>query len=217
MSNIVQDQDAEAAIDILKFALFKEAPKKKSRSKRARLDRPFGDSGSDESDDDDEQDDGRRQPTNGQRRSSRVSLSAAAKGKIPVRGTLEEDMEMMEIDVENEVEEELIATRRASRRSQASSINNIPSQGSSTGNRSSARYVPGGDIHPSRQALFQSRANTAIMSSEDDSLSFEELLAAINRGLELDELFGPGEATAILNKMNDANKLMFSEGIIYKI
>lgn len=209
---MVQDQDAEAAIDILKFALFKEAPKKKSRSKRART---VAESESEESDDDDDQD--RRPSTHGQRRSSRVSLTAAAKGKAPVRSSLEEDMEMMEIDGGNEVEEELLATRRATRRSQASSSDNVPSQGSSTGNRTSTRYVPGGEIHPSRQELFQSRTNRHIMRSEDDSLSFEDLLSAVNRDLEIDELFGPAEATAILNKMNDANKLMFSDGVIYKI
>ncbi|KAK3807588.1 MAG: DNA replication licensing factor Mcm3 [Benniella sp.] len=214
LSNMVQDQDAEAAIDILKFALFKEAPKKKSRNKRART---VPGSESEESDDDDDDQNG-RPSTNGQRRSSRVSLSAAAKGKAPVRSTLEEDMEMMEIDGGNEVEEELLATRRATRRSQASSSDNMPTQGSSTGNnRTSARYVPGGEIHPSRQELFQSRTNRHIMRSEDDSLSFEDLLSAVNRDLEIDELFGPAEATAILNKMNDANKLMFSDGVIYKI
>ncbi|KAF9428281.1 MCM DNA helicase complex subunit [Entomortierella beljakovae] len=208
LSNIVQDQDAEAAINILKFALFKEAPKKKSRSKRARIDRPFGESESEDSDDDDA----------GQRSSGRISQSAAQKGKAPVRTTLEQDMEMMDIDENNEIEEELTATRRASRRSQGTSSNNVPSQGSSTGtNNSSARYVPGGPVHPSRLELFQVRTNRLIMNSEEDSLGFEELLSAINSGLEIDEIFGPSEATAVLTKMNDDNKLMYSEGVIYKI
>ncbi|KAG0309549.1 MCM DNA helicase complex subunit [Dissophora globulifera] len=221
LSNFVQDQDADAAIDILKFALFKEAPKKKSRSKRARMDRPFGESDSDDSDDDE---DGNEQPNsrqvaNGQRRLSTrpngSQSSATAKGKAPARSSgLEEDLEMMDIDAE-QIEEELTATRRASRRSQGSSAaSNIPSQGSSKGG---ARYVPGGDIHPSRLKLFQTRVNSAIMGSAEDSLEFESLLAHVNQKLDLDELFGPTEATAILEKMNADNKLMFSDGIIYKI
>ncbi|KAG0365569.1 minichromosome maintenance protein 3 [Gamsiella multidivaricata] len=219
LSSFVQDQDAEAAIDILKFALFKEAPKKKSRSKRVRYDRPLGESDTDDSDDDDEQD--ARQSTNGQRRTStRASQpSVSAKGKAPVRESLEEGMEMMDIDGDHEVEEELTATRRVSRRSQGSSAaTNIPSQGSSTGSRiNGSHYVPGGEIHPSRQELFQARTNRLIMNSEEDSLGFEDLLSAVNKDLEIEELFGPAEATAILNKMNDANKLMFSEGVVYKI
>jgi DNA replication licensing factor MCM3 len=209
---MVQDQDAEAAIDILKFALFKEAPKKKSRSKRARLDRPMGDSDSDDSDDDEDQDG--RPSSHNQRRSSRVGQPPSSKGKAPASRSLEEDMEMMEIDADIPVEQELLATRRATRGSQGSSA---PTQGSSTGKRATKSYVTGGDVHPSRQELFQSRTNRAIMNSEEDSLTFEDLLSAVNKGLELDELFGPSEATAILGKMNDANKLMFSEGVIYKI
>ncbi|KAF9113321.1 MCM DNA helicase complex subunit [Mortierella sp. AM989] len=213
LSSIVQDQDADAAIDILKFALFKEAPKKKSRSsKRARLDRPFGESDSENSDDDD--DEGQQQSQ--RRTSTRNGQPSSQKGKAPVRSTLEQDMEMMDIDEDHMVEEELTATRRASRRFQGTASSNIPSQGSSTGSVPGP-YVPGGPVHPSRQGIFQSRTNTLIMSSEEDSLGFEELLSAVNKGLEIEELFGPGEATAILSKMNDDNKLMFSEGVIYKI
>ncbi|KAF8930537.1 MCM2/3/5 family-domain-containing protein [Dissophora ornata] len=219
LSNFVQDQDADAAIHILKFALFKEAPKKKSRSKRARLDRPFGESDSDDSDDEDgDEQQNARQSVNGQGRRSSTRTTSIAKGKTPVRGSgsLEQDMEMMEIDGEHEIEEELTETRRASRRSQGSSAaGNIPSQGSSTG--TSARYVPGGEVHPSRLKLFQVKTNKMIMSSDEGSVDFEDLLAEVNKGLELDELFGPAEAAAILNKMNDDNKLMFSDGVIYKI
>ncbi|KAF9943007.1 MCM DNA helicase complex subunit [Mortierella alpina] len=201
LSNIVQDQDAKAAIDILKFALFKEAPKKKSRSKRVRLNQ--GESDSDDSDsDDDQQQDAQR-------------MTAQSKGKTPARG--DQDVEMMDIDAEHEVEEELTTMRRVSRRTQGSTATaSIPSQGSSTGG-SATRFVPGGSIHPSRKELFEFRTAKEIMSTDEDSLEFEDLLSSVNKGLELDELFGPAEATAILNLMNDANKLMFSEGIIYKI
>ncbi|KAF9188128.1 MCM DNA helicase complex subunit [Haplosporangium sp. Z 767] len=220
LSNFVHDQDAEAAIDILKFALFKEAPKKKSRSKRARLDRSMMESDSDESDDDDDEQPSGRQSINGSRRmSARVpsQTSTLSKGKAPARGYQDQDVEMMDVDGEHEIEEELSATRRASRRSQGSSAN-IPSQGSSAGTASSStRFVPGGEVHPSRQELFQVRTNKLIMSSNDDSIEFEDLLTNVNKGLEIDELFGPAEATAILDKMNDDNKLMFNEGIIYKI
>ncbi|KAF9291850.1 MCM DNA helicase complex subunit [Mortierella alpina] len=204
LSNIVQDQDAKAAIDILKFALFKEAPKKKSRSKRVRLNQ--GESDSDDSDsDDDQQQDAQRMP----------AQTSQSKGKTPVRG--DQDVEMMDIDAEHEVEEELTAMRRVSRRTQGSTATaSIPSQGSSTGG-SATRFVPGGSIHPSRKELFEFRTAKEIMSTDEDSLEFEDLLSSVNKGLELEELFGPAEATAILNLMNDANKLMFSEGIIYKI
>ncbi|KAF9203470.1 MCM DNA helicase complex subunit [Haplosporangium sp. Z 27] len=207
LSSIVNDQDAEAAIDILKFALFKEAPKKKSRSKRARLDRPFGESDSEDSDGDED-----TVQQSQSRTSGRDSRTSSQKGKAPIRSSLEQDMEMMDIDGENDIEEELTATRRASRRFQGSSTTEVPTQGSSTGfGHTASPYVPGGPVHPSRQELFQIRTNRQIMNSEEDSLGFEELLAAVNKDLDIEELFGPAEANAILSKMNDDNKLMFSE------
>lgn len=205
LSNIVKEEDAEAAIHILQFALFKEAPKKKSRSKRARLDHSMnGESDSEDSDDDDSTDP--KQSTNSQRRPS--AQASVNKGKNPVRSaTQNEDVEMMDIDEEEE--EALTATRRASRRQPGSST-----QGSSS---SSLRpYVPGGEVHPSRQELFQNKTSQSIMNV-DEGVEFEELLAAVNKDLPIEQLFGPSEATAILNKMEVDNKIMFSGGVIYRI
>ncbi|KAI1320949.1 MCM DNA helicase complex subunit [Mortierella claussenii] len=215
LSNMVTDQDAEAAINILKFALFKEAPKKKSRSKRARFDRPFGESDSEDSDDEEDGQQQQEQPPSPSQRRASGRNSQMSKGKTPVRNndSLEQDMEMMDIDGDYEVEEELTASRRLSRRSQGSS--NVPTQGSSTGR--SLAYVPGGAVHPSRQELFQARTNRLIMNTEEDSLDFETLLAGVNQNLEIEALFGPAEAKAILDIMTEANKLMYSEGVIYKI
>ncbi|KAG0378638.1 MAG: MCM2/3/5 family-domain-containing protein [Linnemannia gamsii] len=214
LSNFVQDQDATEAIKILKFALFKEAPKPKSRSKRARMDQSMmGESDSDDSDDDDENP---RASVNGQRRPS-GRASQASKGKTPLKGADQQgDVEMMDVDGAEEIEEELLATRRASRRSQNSS-SNIPSQGSSTNPQPAARYVPGGSIHPSRMTLFSSRINTLMMSSDGNAVQFEDALSTVNKKLEISELFGPAEATAILEKLGDENKIMFTGSEIYLI
>lgn len=222
MSNFVQDQDANAAIDILKFALFKEAPKPKSRSKRARMDQSMmGESDSDDSNDDDEDRPNPRMSINGsQRRSGGRSAAptTTSKGKTPLRASNnnQEDVEMMDVDEADGIEEELLATRRASRRSQNSS-SNIPSQGSSTNQQPAGRYVPGGAIHPSRMALFSSRINTLMMSSDGNAVQFEDALSTVNKKLEINELFGPAEATAILQKLGDENKIMFTDGEIYLI
>ncbi|KAF8930525.1 MCM DNA helicase complex subunit [Haplosporangium gracile] len=222
LSNFVQDQDATAAIDILKFALFKEAPKPKSRSKRARMDQSMmGESDSDDSDDDDEERPNPRMSVNGQRRSggrAGTAPTTATKGKTPLRASNnQEDVEMMDVDeAADEIEEELLATRRASRRSQNSS-SNIPSQGSSTNQQPAGRYVPGGAIHPSRMALFKSRINTLMMSSDGSAVQFEDALSTVNKKLEISELFGPAEATAILEKLGDENKIMFTGSEIYLI
>ena len=50
-----------------------------------------------------------------------------------------------------------------------------------------------------------------------EQVFFTDLLSMINEGLETDALFGTAEATAACEVMGEANELMLSEGIVYKI
>ena len=43
------------------------------------------------------------------------------------------------------------------------------------------------------------------------------LLEMINARLSTDQLFGTAEATAACNAMTDANEIMLSDGVVYKI
>ncbi|KAG0234954.1 MCM DNA helicase complex subunit [Actinomortierella wolfii] len=215
LSPQVQDEDAKAAIAILKFALFKEAPKKKSR-KKARLEKPFGESDTEESDEEGGAGDGDDEDTlaSASRRSARGG-AAAQKGKAPVRQGAEDDVDMM--DVDDGTEAELQAARRALG---GMRVSESAAQGSSTqaSVRSSGGYVPGEPLHPQRLSLFMSRVNKALVSNfEVESMELEPLLHEVNRGLRVEELFGRSEAEACLNAMQADNKIMFTEGVIYKI
>lgn len=44
-----------------------------------------------------------------------------------------------------------------------------------------------------------------------------ELVKMVNEGLPTDALFGTAEATAVCQVMSDADELMISEGIVYKV
>lgn len=67
--------------------------------------------------------------------------------------------------------------------------------------------------------LFRSRlANLFATSLQDEEqVILTELLELINKGLPTDLLFGTAEATAACNAMGDANELMLSDGVVYKI
>lgn len=52
---------------------------------------------------------------------------------------------------------------------------------------------------------------------DEEQIFFTQLLEMLNEGLPVDELFGTAEATAACQVMSDANELMLSEGIVYKI
>jgi DNA replication licensing factor MCM3 len=57
----------------------------------------------------------------------------------------------------------------------------------------------------------------ATSLQDEEQMIFTELLELVNQGLPTDELFGTAEATAACNAMGEANELMLSDGIVYKI
>jgi DNA replication licensing factor MCM3 len=42
------------------------------------------------------------------------------------------------------------------------------------------------------------------------------MLPLLNEGLGVDDMFGSGEAMEAVQKMHDANQVMYSEGMVYK-
>jgi DNA replication licensing factor MCM3 len=44
-----------------------------------------------------------------------------------------------------------------------------------------------------------------------------ELVEMVNEGLPTDALFGTAEATAVCQVMSEADELMISDGIVYKV
>lgn len=76
-----------------------------------------------------------------------------------------------------------------------------------------------GGVRPERLALFRTRLArlNATVLLDDEQVYFTQLLELINDGLTTDTLFGTAEATAICQVMTEANELMLSDGIVYKI
>ena len=52
---------------------------------------------------------------------------------------------------------------------------------------------------------------------DEDQAYLHDLVEMVNEGLPTQELFGTAEATAACNVMTDANEIMLSDGIVYKI
>ncbi|KIJ68703.1 hypothetical protein HYDPIDRAFT_173365 [Hydnomerulius pinastri MD-312] len=80
---------------------------------------------------------------------------------------------------------------------------------------------PGGDggVRPDRLQLFRSRlANLYATRLQDTEQVFlAELLELVNEGLPTGALFGTAEATAVCQIMTDSDELMISDGIVYKV
>jgi DNA replication licensing factor MCM3 len=52
---------------------------------------------------------------------------------------------------------------------------------------------------------------------DEEQVFLTDLLKLINDGMSTDSLFGTAEATAACQEMQEAEELMISEGIVYKI
>ncbi|TBU34924.1 ATP dependent DNA helicase [Dichomitus squalens] len=76
-----------------------------------------------------------------------------------------------------------------------------------------------GGIRPDRLKLFRTRLANLFATKlvDEDQMYLNTLVEMINEGLSNDQLFGTAEATAACGIMTDANEVMLSDGVVYKI
>jgi DNA replication licensing factor MCM3 len=227
LSSRVEEKDAKVAEGVLRFALFKEVVederRKKKRARREDVDAMSTDDDSDNSDDDD--DDAatagasRRTGTRTPGRSVRGSANngAAANDDVPD----DEDEE----DLYNSTPARRTQRTTTEEASQASMASSQPasqllqdsSQSQSQPPQSSSDPMT---ISPARLQVFQTALGQLIDGPlfANDAADVEPLVAAVNARLARgDKKFGGQEANAALEELNDRNKVMLSQGVVYKL
>jgi DNA replication licensing factor MCM3 len=227
LSSRVEEKDAKVAEGVLRFALFKEVVEderhKKKRARREDVDAMSTDDDSDNSDDDD--DDAatagasRRIGTRTPGRSIRGSANtgAAANDDVPD----DEDEE----DLYNSTPARRTQRTTTEEASQASMASSQPasqllqdsSQSQSQPPQSSSDPVT---ISPARLQVFQTALGQLIDGPlfANDAADVGPLVAAVNARLARgDKKFGGQEANAALEELNDRNKVMLSQGVVYKL
>lgn len=219
LSNRVDPKDAEAAEEILRFALFKEVVKEDRRKRRKTTVEPEADS--DEESSGDDGDDAPAPPTTA-RTARRTVRSQANGGSAPAAAT-NGDRQVEEEDAEMQ------GTNGASTQQSWASDRNesqLESQtqtqgGQSTGTApaTSAAAASATLLDGERYRLFESRLSTLINTPvfSDDSCTTEDLLPEINKALTPADLFGAREMALALEKMTEENKIFVSGGICYKV
>ena len=86
-----------------------------------------------------------------------------------------------------------------------------------------SKLVDGGTNYvffsPCRLQLFRTRVARLWATSfqDDEQVFLADLVQAVNEGLGNDVLFGTSEATMLCQAMTEANEVMLSDGIVYKI
>jgi DNA replication licensing factor MCM3 len=228
LSNRVEEKDAKVAEGVLRFALFKEVVederRKNKRARREDVDAMSTDGDSDDSNDDD--DDAatagasRRASTRTPGRSTRGTANAAAQDNDNTPD--DEDDEDLYNATPSARRTQRTATEEASQASMASSqpasqLLQDSSQSQSQPPQSSSDPVT---ISPARLQVFQTALGQLIDGPlfANDAADVEPLVAAVNARLARgDKKFGDQEANAALEELNERNKIMLSQGVVYKL
>ncbi|KAH7927392.1 MCM-domain-containing protein [Leucogyrophana mollusca] len=192
LSAKVESEDAIAAEEIMRFALYKEVAKRQKRKKR-KLNRGGattgkGEDGSQESSDEDESGD----EGDGPEVPERMSMPPQPNGALLPNNPATQDS--LWNDASQDLQMDVVPPAAAG-----------PAQD--------------GGVRPERLQLFRTRlANLFATRLQDEEQVFlTELLEMINEGLPTDALFGTSEATVACQVMSDSDELMISDGIVYKV
>lgn len=216
LSQKVDELDAMAAEEILRFALFKEVMKADKRKKR-KLDRGAV-AGSDDSDSDgdapEEEEEGAaspkrmEMPVKSPARPRRGQSSTPRKKTAPGVGTADDDEEEINVDDLLMEGEEFAAANAAGQPSATVDENDLMD----------ADEASQGVVAPERLALFQTRLGDLFSNTyaEEEFVPLDDVLPEINSGLAAQHLFGTTEARAILEDLSSKNAVMFSGDIVYK-
>ncbi|KAG9603159.1 DNA replication licensing factor mcm3, partial [Aureobasidium melanogenum] len=234
LSNRVEQKDAEVAEGILRFALFKEVAedeRRKRRKTRATTE-PLS------SDEDDSSDDDDMDATTTTRSSTRRGTTPARRNarRTPANG---DDHTASGALPDDEDEDLYNATPKATRTRQTQSSAPPPSssQFSLASSRPASQLLESQSqsaapesqeieetqeegISSQRLQVFQQALGQLIDSPlfANDAADLYPLMEAVNARLPArEEQFGEQEAEQALVELNDANKIMYSGGIIYKI
>ncbi|KAF9766499.1 hypothetical protein IL306_001123 [Fusarium sp. DS 682] len=235
LSSRVEERDAVAAEGILRFALFKEVVEE-SRKKRRKTQTVDFASSSDESSSDDEDEDG--DLPNGTQSNRSASRATRNSSRLQARDASDTAQSSREPDLPEDDSQTTL--RRSSRRtqdqsqsqtsfassmpaSQLPSSNQLESQDGDEDLASGAAALAIDDTPISSERLTTFRTalgqllNTDLF--EDDSAELEAVVEAVNNKIgNRHEAFDKREATKALQKMGEANQIMFTEGdLVYKI
>lgn len=227
LSPKVDERDAMAAEEILRFALFKEvlrAERRKRRKLNNGATQTEGEEGSDEDGEGEEEEQDEQEPavTEGERQRAREKARRLEK-------------EEREAEAASAAEAAAPRARRdrsapvAQPRGAEEDDDMAGAEASLGGDITSERLVsPSLSYHQesvradecvNRLDLFRTRLDAVFTSNlgAEGMIQFGELLPMINEGMETTDLFGSSEARTAVERMGEANEIMFAENTVYKV
>lgn len=221
LSKRVEQRDAEVAEQILRFALFKEVVQDDRRKRRRTARDPDAMSTDGESSDDDDED-GDEAETTQSRRTGGPSTRSQRPGTAARTPATEPEVDDEEEEEEDEEEDDAPRTQRKSGVAVSSQVSAASSHPASQLPPTQTDSQDSQGITPARLQVFQTALGQLIDGPlfANDAADVEPLVAAVNARLGGGtgrQPFGEAEAEKALEELSERNKIMFSEGIVWKI
>jgi DNA replication licensing factor MCM3 len=220
LSNRVDERDAIAAEDILRFALFKEIVEDERRKRRR-----VGTEATADSSDEEEEEEDTPQPTG-----RAASKRRAASRRTRTQATNDDEDDEMDADGDEDLytaPPSSSRTRKSTRGATASQVESQDSWASShrassmvqsqDAGEGSSNAAAGGDtqteaVSPARLQVFRKALGSLLQNpifGEEGVAQLDELLVAINSKIGQQNDFDRVEAEAALEKMTESNQIMY--------
>ncbi|KAF4982927.1 hypothetical protein FZEAL_1555 [Fusarium zealandicum] len=242
LSSRVEERDAIAAESILRFALFKEVVEESRKKRRKTQAVDFASSSEESSSDDDEDGDQANgtQSTGAASRATRTSNRHQTSSSRAARNAIDAAPSSGDPALDEDESAGQSTPRRSSRRTQTASqsqtsfassmpASQLPSQTQretqdedELADGAAGLAIDDTPITTQRLATFRTALGQLLNTDlfEDDAAGLDAVMEAVNGkvGNRDGGAFGKGEATKALQKMGEANQIMFTEGdLVYKI
>ncbi|KAL7421554.1 MCM DNA helicase complex subunit [Cryptotrichosporon argae] len=198
MASVVSERDAQAAEELLRFALFKEVLKPERRKKR-KLNNGIAASDSDSEEEDaeaeeEEEEGGVTEQDRQRARDKAKRMEGPGPSRQPSATPRPAQAQGDDDDVDMAGAEDVLAEEALADDGPAS-------------------------LAADRLDLFRTRLS-AVLESElanDGYVGVDDCVVEVNRDLEPGAMFGRREAQLALDAMNDHNQIMLSDGVVYKV
>lgn len=230
----VKVEDAEIAVEILRFALYKEVMKRKRTAHRKKRKLNTGDAtgrrGDEEDDEESDDEDSEEEEGEADKRmqvpqvekAKSVSVRGSpappppapgpSRSQDPIWGAEESQTQTQDVDMDMGVDGAAGPTEEGGIRDERCVIL-----------RRLKACVCGRTLRLTftshRYRVFRSRMSELWIQifGEEASIEFAVVVTAVNNGLSTDDLFGSEEAFAALKRMEDDGAIMFSDNMVYPI
>ncbi|KAF8213542.1 ATP dependent DNA helicase [Mycena galopus ATCC 62051] len=197
LSTKVEEADAREAEVIMRFALFKEVPKRERRKKR----KLNTGGASREEDTDGEGEESDEEPAT----PARMSMPPQAQAKD--KGTPTPEPAPAPVPHAARTQDPIWGEES---QDVAMDVDEAPAAGGA---------AEDGKIAPARLQLFRTRLAGLMATTFQDveAIELDEVVEKVNQGLTIDTLFGTAEAKEACKAMDEANEIMLSGGLIYPV